>query len=230
MKSLHIYKQHINIRMFGSNKYDINTTPNQFIRNIFMDDCIPNNIDDDILNTIMEQQNKSGFIPNIFLVLLQRPNEFRSFFSYYNAIMKERNSELSIEQKEMIVVCTSAYNQCLYCVVAHGGMLRVFSKKYNDINGYDYQTISDQIAIDYKKANISDKDKIMLDYAVKLSQTPSLISDNDIQILLDNGFTKNAIWDIGSITSFFSMSNRLAHHTGLMPNNQFYDMCRHKNE
>eukprot|EP01083_Nonionella_stella_P120034 359304_1 len=198
-----------------------------FCRDIFND--IPNELNalpDDIYKDICDTQDKSGFIPTIFLILSRRPDEFRAFFGYYNALMKKENSELTNYEKEMIVVATSSYNKCLYCVVAHGAMLRVFAKKEESM--HNYNMIADQIATDYKKADITGNQMAMLDYAVKLAIEPYQVTQKDIDHLLSLNFSREAIWDIGAITALFAASNRIAHMTALMPNHEFYEIGRLK--
>ena len=197
-----------------------------FCRDIFNFRGQSLSIPDDIYEKINETQHKSGFIPSIFLILLRRPDEFRAFFSYYDALMKSKQSELSNFEKEMIVVATSSFNKCLYCVVAHGAMLRVYAKKEEKMANYN--TIADQIATDYTKADITDKQKAMLEYAVKLATKPYECTQKDIDGLLELGFSKEAVWDIGAITSLFAASNRIAHFTALMPNHEFYEIGRLK--
>ena len=201
-------------------------TEKTFCRDLFND--IPSELkqlDDDIYEIINDVQSKSGFIPTIFLILARRPMEFRAFFAYYDALMKSKNSELTNLEKEMIVVATSSYNKCLYCVVAHGAMLRVFAKK----EGLDnYNLIADQIATDYKKSDITEKQMKMLDYAVKLATTPYEVTQSDLDLLQSQGWSKEAVWDIGAITALFAASNRIAHFTALMPNHEFYEIGRTK--
>ncbi len=170
----------------------------------------------DLRDKIMLVQEKTGFIPNIFLALGYRPNQLRAFIEYHEAIIDEKSTLDNIE-REMIIVATSGANKCTYCVVAHGGILRIYSKQ---------TLLSDQIAIDYSKSNISEKHKLMLDFACKLSRTPELINVKDHQILYDAGFTKDKIWDIGAVTSFFALSNRMAHLLNVRPNEDFYGMGR----
>lgn len=171
---------------------------------------------DDIRARILEVQEKSGFIPNVFLSFAHRPDEFRAFFAYHDALML-RESGLSKAEREMIVVATSAAGQCLYCVIAHGAVLRIRAKN---------PRIADQLAANYRKAEISPRQRAMLDFAVKLSTRGGEIEDADLQALRAHGFDDEAIWDIGAITAFFSMSNRLVHLTGTPPNEPFYLMGR----
>ena len=175
-----------------------------------------NTLPDDLKNKILEIQDKSGFIPNVFLALAHRPEEFRAFFSYHDALMK-KESGISKGEREMIVVATSALNECLYCVVAHGAILRIREKN---------SLIADQLATNYKKADITDRQRAMLDFAVKVSRHANTISDEDIQALAQHGFSDQDAWDIGSIAAFFALSNRLANMANIRPNEEFYHMGR----
>ena len=171
---------------------------------------------EDIKTRILEVQEKSGFIPNVFLALAHRPDEFRAFFSYHDALMN-KESGLSKGEREMIVVATSGLNECIYCVVAHGAILRIREKN---------SLVADQIATNYRKADISDRQLAMLDFAVKVSQDASVISKEDIQALASYGFSEQDVWDIGSIAAFFALSNRLANMANIRPNDEFYHMGR----
>ena len=175
-----------------------------------------NTLPDDLKNKILEVQDKSGFIPNVFLALAHRPEEFRAFFSYHDALM-DKESGISKGEREMIVVATSALNECLYCVVAHGAILRIREKN---------SLIADQLATNYKKADITDRQRAMLDFAVKVSRHANTISDEDIQALAKHGFSDQDVWDIGSIAAFFALSNRLANMANIRPNEEFYHMGR----
>ncbi len=175
-----------------------------------------NELPDDLRERILEVQEKAGFIPNIFLALAHRPDEFRAFFTYHDALM-ERDSGLSKAEREMIVVATSGLNQCIYCVVAHGAILRIREKN---------QLIADQVAINYQKSNISDRQKAILEFAVKVSQKSHEVGENDIKALLAQGFSEDDVWDIGSIAALFALSNRIANMAGIRPNNEFYNMGR----
>ena len=175
-----------------------------------------NALPEDIKTRILEVQEKSGFIPNVFLALAHRPDEFRAFFSYHDALMN-KESGLSKGEREMIVVATSGLNECIYCVVAHGAILRIREKN---------SLIADQIATNYKKADISDRQLAMLDFAVKVSQDASVISKEDIQALASYGFSEQDVWDIGAIAAFFALSNRLANMANIRPNEEFYHMGR----
>ena len=175
-----------------------------------------NKLPDDLKSKILEVQDKSGFIPNVFLALAHRPEEFRAFFSYHDALMN-KESGISKGEREMIVVATSALNECLYCVVAHGAILRIREKN---------SLIADQLATNYKKADITDRQRAMLDFAVKVSRHANTISDEDIQALAQHGFSDQDVWDIGSIAAFFALSNRLANMANIRPNEEFYHMGR----
>lgn len=171
---------------------------------------------EDIRRRILAVQEKAGFIPNIFLALAHRPDEFRAFFSYHDALM-EKSEGLTKAEREMIVVATSGINQCIYCVVAHGAILRIREKN---------PLIADQLATNYRKADITAKQSLMLDFAVKISQHAYEISDSDMQILRENGFSDDEVWDIGSIAALFALSNRLANMADIRPNSEFYSMGR----
>ena len=175
-----------------------------------------NTLPDDLKKKILEVQDKSGFIPNVFLALAHRPEEFRAFFSYHDALMN-KESGISKGEREMIVVATSALNECLYCVVAHGAILRIREKN---------SLIADQLATNYKKADITDRQRAMLDFAVKVSRHANTISEEDIQALAKHGFSDQDVWDIGSIAAFFALSNRLANMANIRPNEEFYHMGR----
>ena len=171
---------------------------------------------DDIRERIETVQDKAGFVPNVFLALAHRPAEFRAFFAYHDALM-EKDSGLTKAEREMIVVTTSALNQCQYCVVAHGAILRIRAK-----NPY----IADQVAANYRKADITPRQRAMLDFAVKVSQRAEEVDDGDYETLHAHGFSDEDIWDIGAVSAFFGLSNRLANVTSMRPNEQFYAMGR----
>lgn len=175
-----------------------------------------NELPEDIRQRILAVQEKAGFIPNIFLALAHRLDEFRAFFSYHDALM-EKSEGLSKAEREMIVVATSGINQCIYCVVAHGAILRIREKN---------PLIADQVATNYRKADITAKQKLMLDFAVKVSQRAHEIQDSDITTLQENGFSSEEIWDIGSIAALFALSNRMANMADIRPNTEFYTMGR----
>jgi uncharacterized peroxidase-related enzyme len=171
---------------------------------------------EDIQNRMTEIQEKAGFSPNVFLALAYRPDELRAFMAYHDALIL-RDSGLSKAEKEMIIVATSAKNDCLYCVVAHGAILRIYAKD---------SKISDQIATDYTKADITEKQKVMLDFAVKTATNAAKISATDLEQLRTYGFSENDIWDIGAITALFALSNRMASLAAMRPNDEFYTMGR----
>lgn len=171
---------------------------------------------EDVRERIMQVQQKTGFVPNVFLALSRRPDEFRAFFAYHDALM-EKESGLSKGEREMIVVATSGLNQCTYCVVAHGAILRIREKN---------PLLSDQIASNYRKADITPRQKLMLDFAVKVSQRAYEIEESDLQMLHQQGFTDDDIWDIAAISAFFGLSNRMANLSGMRPNEEFYLMGR----
>ena len=175
-----------------------------------------NQLPDDIQQRILAVQEKSGFIPNVFLCLAHRPDEFRAFFDYHDALM-EKSSGLTKGEREMIVVATSGINQCNYCIVAHGAILRIREKS---------PYIADQVANNYRKADITDKQKAMLNFAVKVSQTAQEINDRDYQTLYEYGFTDDDIWDIGAISAFFALSNRIANMADMRANDEFYLLGR----
>ena len=171
---------------------------------------------DDIRELIETVQEKSGFVPNVFLALAHRPAEFRAFFAGHDALM-DRSDGLSKAEREMIVVATSATNGCLYCVVAHGAILRIRAKN---------ALISDQLAINPWKADLSDRHRYMIDFALKVAGDSAHISDTDLDAMRSNGFTDDETWDIGAIAAFFAMSNRLANLASIRPNDEFYAMAR----
>ena len=170
----------------------------------------------DIRDKMLEVQKKAGFIPNVFVTLAHRPDEFRAFFAYHDALML-KESGLSKAEKEMIVVATSGLSQCPYCVIAHGAILRIYAKN---------PQIADQVAIHHRRADLAARQKAMLDFACKLSRTPEALTDADHEILRGHGFSAEDIWDIGGITAFFALSNRMAHLIDLRPNDEFYLMGR----
>ena len=169
---------------------------------------------DDIREKILAVQEKAGFVPNVFLTLAHRPDEFRAFFAYHDALM-EKDVGLTKAERETIVVATSGANNCLYCVVAHGAILRIRAKN---------PRVADQLATNYRKAEITPRQRAMLDFAMKLSLESGAVGDADIAALKAHGFDDEAVWDIGAITAFFAMSNRLANLTSIRPNNKFYLM------
>ena len=170
----------------------------------------------DIREKIMAVQEKSGFVPNVFLALANRPNEFRAFFAYHDALM-EKEGGLTKGEREMIVVATSAHNQCIYCVVAHGAILRIREKN---------PQLSDQIATNYLKADITPRQIAMLDFAIKVSKNSHEISNSDIVDMQKLGFSNDDIWDIGAISALFALSNRMANLTSMRPNDEFFLLGR----
>lgn len=171
---------------------------------------------DDIRTRLLAVQEKSGFVPNVFLTLAYRPDEFRAFFAYHDALM-EKDGGLTKAEREMIVVATSAANQCQYCVIAHGAILRIRAKN---------PLIADQIAVNYRKADITSRQKAMLDLAMKVSADAQRVSEDDFAALAPHGFSDDDVWDIAAISAFFALSNRLANFTGMRPNDEFYLMGR----
>ena len=171
---------------------------------------------DDVRARILEVQEKSGFVPNVFLAFAHRPDEFRAFFAYHDAVML-RASGLTKGEKEMIVVATSGANDCLYCVVAHGAILRIYEKS---------PLLAEQVAVNYRKADITPRQKAMLDFAMKVALEAQVVSDADFTALAAHGFSDDDIWDIAAIAAFFALSNRLANVTGMRPNEEFYLMGR----
>jgi uncharacterized peroxidase-related enzyme len=174
-------------------------------------------IPEDLRARMLGVQEKAGFIPNVFLTLAHRPDECRAFFAYHDALMLKETPALNKADREMIVVATSGANDCVYCVVAHGAILRVYTKN---------PRISDQVAINHRKAEITPKQRAMLDFALKVCLHSNEIDEPDFAALREHGFTEDDIWDIGSITAFFGMSNRLANMSSMRPNDEFYLMGR----
>ncbi len=172
---------------------------------------------DDIRDKILAVQEKAGFVPNVFLALAHRPDEFRAFFAYHDALMLKETGNLTKADREMIVTATSAKNDCLYCVVAHGALLRIYAKN---------PLIADQVAINHHKADITPRQRAMLDFAVKVCLDSGSVDDADYTVLHDHGFDDEDIWDIAAITAFFGMSNRIANSVGMWPNEEFYLMGR----
>ena len=175
-----------------------------------------NNLPEDIRETILDLQEKSGFVPNVFLALANRPDEFRAFFAYHDALM-EKEGGLTKGEREMIVVATSAHNQCIYCVVAHGAILRIREKN---------PQLADQISTNYLKADITPRQKAMLDFALKVSKSSHEINNADIDDMRELGFSNDDIWDIGAISALFALSNRMANLTSMRPNDEFYLLGR----
>jgi uncharacterized peroxidase-related enzyme len=176
-----------------------------------------NTLPDDLKTQILAVQEKAGFIPNVFLGLARRPAEWRAFFAYHDALMLKEDSGLSKGDREMIVTTTSAANHCLYCVVAHGAILRIYEKK---------PLVADQVAVNHRKADITPRQRAMLDFAMKVCTASHEIEDADFDALHAHGFTDEDAWDIAAITAFFGLSNRMANVSGMMPNPEFYAMGR----
>jgi uncharacterized peroxidase-related enzyme len=175
------------------------------------------NLPEDIRARVLEVQAKAGFVPNVFLALAHRPAEWRAFVAYHDALMLKEGGHLSKGDREMIVVATSAANECLYCVVAHGAILRIYEKK---------PLVADQVAINWRKADITPRQRAMLAFAMKVCQRSHEMDDADFAALREHGFDEEDAWDIAAITAFFGMSNRLANATGMKPNDEFYLMGR----
>ena len=171
---------------------------------------------EDIRTKLAAVQEKAGFIPNVFLALAHRPEEFRAFFAYHDALM-EKEGGLSKAEREMIVVATSGANECQYCVVAHGAILRIRAKD---------PLVADQVAINYRKADITPRQMAMLDFAMQVALDAASIGDEDLAALREHGFSGDDIWDIGAIAAFFALSNRMANLTSMRPNDEFYMMGR----
>ncbi|MBL0919924.1 MAG: peroxidase-related enzyme [Hydrogenophaga sp.] len=176
-----------------------------------------NSLPQDIQARILEVQEKSGFIPNVFLAFARRPAEWRAFFAYHDALMLKETGSLTKGEREMIVTATSATNHCLYCVVAHGAILRIYEKK---------PLVADQVAVNHRKADISPRQRAMLDFAMKVCLASHEIEDADMDALHPHGFDDEDIWDITAITAFFGLSNRMANVTGMLPNPEFYLLGR----
>ncbi len=170
----------------------------------------------DIRDRIVAVQEKSGFVPNVFLTLAHRPEEFRAFFAYHDAVM-EKESGLTKAEREMIVVATSGANRCQYCVVAHGAILRIRAKN---------PRVADQVAVNYSKAEITPKQRAMLDFAMKVATDSQSITDSDFAALREAGFSDEDIWDIGAVAAFFALSNRMANMIAMRPNDEFYLLGR----
>ena len=172
---------------------------------------------EDLRVRILEVQEKAGFVPNVFLALARRPAEWRAFFAYHDALMLKEGGHLSKGDREMIVTATSAANNCLYCVVAHGAILRIYEKK---------PLVADQVAVNHRKAEITARQRAMLDFAMKVCLRSHEIDDADFASLHAHGFDDEDAWDIAAITAFFGLSNRMASFSGMMPNPEFYLMGR----
>ncbi len=180
-----------------------------------------NTLPADIQAKILEVQEKSGFIPNVFLALARRPAEWRAFFAYHDALMVPdsvgRSSGLTKGEREMIITTTSAANHCLYCVVAHGAILRIYEKK---------PLVADQVAVNYRKADIPPRQRAMLDFAMKVCTASHTVEEADFAALREHGFSDEDAWDIAAITAFFGLSNRMANLSGMLPNPEFYLLGR----
>jgi uncharacterized peroxidase-related enzyme len=187
------------------------TTPNRY--------PVPdlNALPDDIRAKVLEVQEKAGFIPNVFLAFARRPAEWRAFFAYHDALMLKEEGSLTKADREMIVTATSAANKCLYCVVAHGALLRIYGKK---------PLVADHVAVNYRKADITPRQRAMLDFAMKVCLHSDEIAEADFLPLAAHGFSDEDAWDIAAITAFFGLSNRMASFAGMMPNPEFYLMGR----
>ena len=172
---------------------------------------------EDMRARILEVQEKAGFVPNVFLALAHRPAEWRAFMAYHDALLLKDTGTLTKGDREMIIVTTSAANHCLYCVVAHGAILRVYEKK---------PLVADQVAVNHRKADITPRQRAMLDFALKVCNASHEVDDEDFATLREHGFDAEDIWDIGAITAFFGLSNRMANLTGMRPNDEFYLMGR----
>ena len=174
------------------------------------------NLPDDLRTRILEVQEKAGFVPNVFLVLAHRPAEWRAFMAYHDALLLKEGG-LSKGEREMVIVATSAANQCLYCVVAHGAILRIYEKN---------PLVADQIAVNHRKADITPRQRAMLDFAMKVCTASHTVGDSDFAALRAHGFSDEDAWDIGAITAFFGLSNRMANLTAMRPNDEFFLMGR----
>ena len=175
-----------------------------------------NDVPDDIKTVILEVQEQTGFVPNVFLALARRPAEFRAFFGYHNALM-EKESGLTLGEREMVIVATSSINQCIYCVVAHGAILRIREKN---------PLIADQIAMNYRKADITPRQRVMLDFAAKVTMRSYEVDDADYEALHTHGFSDEDIWDIAALASLYGFSNRMANSLSIRPNDEFYLLGR----
>ena len=176
-----------------------------------------NDLPEDLRARILEVQEKAGFVPNVFLALAHRPAEWRAFMAYHDALLVKETGSLTKGDREMIIVATSALNRCLYCVVAHGAILRVYEKK---------PLIADQVAVNHRKADITPRQRAMLDFAIKVCTASHEVEDADFAALREHGFSADDAWDIGAITAFFGLSNRMANLSGMRPNDEFFLMGR----
>lgn len=174
-------------------------------------------VPDDIRERILEVQAKSGFVPNVFLMFARRPAEWRAFFAFHDALMEREESSLTRGERELIVTTISAQNGCLYCVVAHGALLRIFEKN---------PLIADQVAVNHRAADLSPRQRAILDFATKVNLDPAAICDSDFDTLAEHGLDKEDVWDVAGITGLFGLSNRMATTAGMVPNPEFYLMGR----
>ena len=172
---------------------------------------------EDIRAAILAVQEKAGFVPNVFLALARRPAEWRAFFAYHDALMQKEEGSLTQGDREMIVTATSAANRCLYCVVAHGALLRIYEKK---------PLVADQVAVNWRRADITPRQRAMLEFAMKVCERSAEVEDTDFDALHAHGFDDEDIWDIAAITAFFGLSNRMASFSGMQPNPEFFLMGR----
>ncbi|MDS0278690.1 peroxidase-related enzyme [Halomicroarcula sp. S1AR25-4] len=170
---------------------------------------------EDLQARIDEETDRAGFTPNVFSAMAYRPSHFRAFVAYHDALVEE--TELEREEVEMIVVAVSGVNDCLYCIVAHGALLRIYA---------DAPKLAEQIASNHRTADVSEAHRAMLDFAVKLTERPAEVTEADVERLEDHGFSRRAVWDVGSVAAFFNLSNRLAHLADMRPNDEFYDLGR----
>ncbi|MCC7151166.1 MAG: peroxidase-related enzyme [Rubrivivax sp.] len=176
-----------------------------------------NTLPEDMRTRILEVQAKTGFVPNVFLALAHRPAEWRAFMAYHDALLVKDSGSLTKGEREMIITTTSAANHCLYCVVAHGAILRIYERK---------PLVADQVAVNHRKADITPRQRAMLDFAMKVCQQSHEVEDADFEALRPHGFSDDDIWDIAAITAFFGLSNRIANVSGMRPNDEFYLMGR----
>lgn len=172
---------------------------------------------EDLQERIGDVEQRSGFVPHVFSVLAHRPAEWRAFFAYHDALMDKETPALSKADRELIVVATSAENHCLYCVVAHGAIARIRARN---------PRVADQVAVDWRKAELEDRQRAVLEVAVRFAVEPWTVREEHLEALRGHGLSEDDVWDVGAIAAFFAMSNRLVHLTGMMPNEEFYAMGR----
>lgn len=179
---------------------------------------VPDVVDlpDDLRDTVLAVQERTGFVPNVFLALAHRPDEMRAFLAYHDALL-EKEGGLSKAEREMIVVATSAENNCQYCVVAHGAILRIRAKQ---------PLLADQVAINYRKADLTDRERAILDFAVRMVHESWAVNEADFDVLREHGLDDEDVWDIAAIVSLFALSNRMANFLAMRPNDEFYSMAR----